>query len=64
MPVTANTLKEVRLLRGYSQEFTATKVGIDQRKYSRIERNPKKCPILLASEIANFLECDIKIFLN
>ena len=64
MPVIANTLKEVRNLRGYSQEYVAGQVGINQQKYSKIERNPSKCPILLAMAISNVLNCSLEIFLN
>lgn len=35
-------IKRIRSIKGYSQEYTAYKLGITQSAYSKIENNPSK----------------------
>jgi len=37
-----NKIRSLRMLRGYSQEYMANKLGINQTAYSRIETNQQK----------------------
>lgn len=57
-------IKEIRIAKGLTQEFVAKQAKISQQKYSRIEKNPKRCPVLLACKIADVLGCDVRFFLT
>lgn len=49
-------ITSIRMARGYTQEYMAKKVGIDQQTYSRIEKDAKsKIDDTLLSKIAETL---------
>lgn len=47
-----NKIRSLRMLRGYSQEAMADKLGIQQTAYSRIETNQQKLTAELLEKIA------------
>ncbi|GAA0875183.1 hypothetical protein GCM10009118_15920 [Wandonia haliotis] len=51
-------IRQIRELRGYSQEFIASKLGISQRAYSKIEMNQTKLDWVKVTSIAEVLEVD------
>lgn len=57
-------IRTFRMLRGYSQEHVASKVGIDQTKYSRIESNIQKPTAELLKNIAETLGVSVDEILN
>ena len=52
-------IRAFRMLRGYSQEYMATQLGIEQSKYSRIETNQQKLTSDMLEEIAKSLGVSI-----
>lgn len=48
-------IRAFRMLRGYSQEYMAEKLGIEQSKYSRIETNQQKLTADMLEQIAREL---------
>ena len=48
-------IKKLRTAKGYSQEYMATKLGVTQGSYGRIERGETTLTIERLSEIANVL---------
>lgn len=51
-------IRQIRELRGYSQEFVAHKLGISQRAFSKIETNQTKLDWEKVAGIAEVLEVD------
>lgn len=58
-----DTIRLLRLHKGYSQEYIAEQIGIDAVTYGRIERGITKLTIERLDEISKILEYSIiKIF--
>lgn len=57
-------IRTIRLLRGYSQEHMAEKMGIDQSAYSRIENNNQKLTVQQLETIAKELGVSIQDITN
>lgn len=51
-------IRQLRELKGYSQEWMANKLAISQRSYSKLERNETKMDWSKISEIAAVFEMD------
>ncbi len=52
-------LKEIRSLKGLTQEEVAKRMGFTVSRYSDIENNRKKPNILLALRLAKVLQCSV-----
>jgi len=59
-----SNLKQIRELKGYSQECMAVNMGISQPKYSRIESGEAPLSIEDLKKIADILETDVSAFLD
>ncbi|MCK6649034.1 MAG: helix-turn-helix transcriptional regulator [Bacteroidia bacterium] len=57
-------IKKVRELKGYSQEYISTQLGITQNSYSKIERGETKLNVNKLMDICKILEIDINTLLN
>ncbi len=55
-----NNLKEIRLLRGLTQEDLASKVQVSQAMIAQMERGSKSISIPLGKEIAGALNCSLE----
>lgn len=55
---TGHKIRQIRELKGYSQEFVASKLGISQRAYSKIETNQTKIDWERITKIAELFEVD------
>lgn len=51
-------IRKIRELKGYSQEFLASKIGISQRAYSKLEMNQIKISWDRINSIAEILDID------
>lgn len=51
-------IRQLRELRGYSQQYMAQQLGISQRAYSKIERNETQLNWKRIAEIASILDID------
>jgi transcriptional regulator with XRE-family HTH domain len=51
-----NNIRKVRELKGYSQEYIASAMGISQRQYSRLEKNETELTLSKLISIADILE--------
>jgi transcriptional regulator with XRE-family HTH domain len=51
-------IRQVRELKGYSQEYISNKLGVSQRAYSKIERNEIKIDWDKITEISKLFEID------
>lgn len=51
-------IRQVRELKGYSQEYISNKLGISQRAYSKIERNEIKIDWDKITDISKLFEID------
>ena len=49
-------IRNIRLSKGYTQEYIATKLGIDTVNYGRIERGQAKLPLDRFLKICEILE--------
>lgn len=55
---TGHKVRQIRELKGHSQEYVATKLGISQRAYSKIETNQTKLDWERITKIAELFEVD------
>ncbi len=55
-----NNLKNLRLLRGLTQEDLASKVQVSQAMIAQMERGSKSISIPLGKEIARVLNCSLE----
>lgn len=55
---TYKNLRKLRELKGYSQEYVASQLGISQRAYSKIETNQAKLDWNRLAEIAKIFELE------
>lgn len=51
-------IKSIRMNKGYSQEFMASKIGVSQRAYSKIENEETKLDIDKLLKISDILEVE------
>jgi transcriptional regulator with XRE-family HTH domain len=51
-------IRQIRELKGYSQEYLANKLGVSQRAYSKIETNETKVDWQKITKIADVLEVE------
>ncbi|MBP6091175.1 MAG: helix-turn-helix transcriptional regulator [Crocinitomicaceae bacterium] len=51
-------VRQIRELKGYSQDFIASKMGVSQRAYSKIETNETRLDWDKISKIAEIFEID------
>lgn len=56
--VLSNRIRAFRIFRGYSQEFIATKLGVDQAKYSKMENGKEVIKPDVLNRIAEILEVE------
>jgi len=52
-------IREVRTLKGFSQEYIANKMGVSQKAYSKIERGQTKLGIIALTKISDILELSL-----
>lgn len=57
-------IRSIRLLRGFSQEYMAEKLEIDQTKYSRIETDSQKLSVDMVQKIASVLDVSMADITN
>ncbi len=57
-------IKKVRELKGYSQEYISTQMGITQNSYSKIERGETNLSVNKLIEICRILNIDISTLMN
>lgn len=58
------SIKKFRLIKGYSQEYMASQLGVTQSAYAKLENNPSKITLRQLSIISSLLEvCPSNIFL-
>lgn len=57
-------IRSIRILRGFSQEFMAQKLGIDQANYSRIETGSTKLTVEILSNLAKILDVSVADITN
>jgi transcriptional regulator with XRE-family HTH domain len=51
-------IRQIRELKGYSQEYIASKLGVSQRAFSKIETNETKVDWQKITKIAEILEIE------
>lgn len=51
-------IRQIRELKGYSQEYVASKLGVSQRAYSKLETNETKLDWQKITKIAGVFEID------
>ncbi len=64
MKVIGEKIRKIRELRGYSQEYVASKLRMSQNNYSRIELEQTKVTLDRLEEIASALEVETMDILN
>lgn len=52
-------IRKIRELKGFSQQYVATEIGISQRQYSRLENNGVDIKISILKKISTILEVTI-----
>ena len=52
-------IKQLRIYKGYSQEYIAEKIGISQRAYSKLENCHTRMTISRLNTIAKVLEVEV-----
>lgn len=53
------TIKNLRIEKGYSQEYMAHKIGVSQRAYSKLENGHTRMTVSRLNTIAVILEVQI-----
>jgi len=59
-----HVIKKYREMRNYSQKFVATKMGISQNAYSKIENNITQLTVHHVKELSKILEVPVTDLLN
>ena len=59
-----NRIRNIRIAKGYTQEFVAEKLGIDSVNYGRIERGITKITVERLQQIALILEVKVSILID
>ena len=62
--ILGHKIKKVREIKGYSQDYVASKIGISQNAYSKIEKGSIKIDDDKLESIAKVLEVDKEVILN
>lgn len=57
-------IRKIREIKGFSQDYVATKMNITQNTYSKIERGETSLTINKLLDICNALEVDIKTLMS
>ena len=57
--VVGENIRQLRVKKGYSQEYMADCLGISQQSYSRIEKKASEYPLSRLSQIADLLEVSL-----
>lgn len=57
-------LKVLREVNNYTQEYVATKIGVDQSTYSKIERNPKNLKVEHVEKLAELYDVGVADILS
>lgn len=57
-------IKKVREIKGYSQEYISTQMGITQNSYSKIERGETNLSVNKLIEICKILDIEMSTLLN
>lgn len=53
-----NKIRQLRELKGFSQEYIASELGISQRAYSKLEMNQTRLDWMKITKIAQILDMD------
>lgn len=59
-----SNLKVLREINNYSQEYVASKIGVDQGTYSKLERNPKIIKAEQAEKLAELYDVSLADILS
>ncbi len=59
-----NTIRELRIKLGYSQEYMATQLGVSQQSYSANEADFEKVSLKRIRQIADILQVELVNLLN
>lgn len=57
--IVGENIRQLRVKKGYSQEYMADCLGISQQSYSRIEKKAAEYPLSRLSQIADLLEVSL-----
>lgn len=57
-------IRTLRYVRGYSQEYIASKMGITQQAYSNMEKSPGKMNLERVTILCELLDIEISVLLN
>lgn len=60
----SNTLRQLRLQKGYSQEYMASQIGISQSAYARIENDCTPLTLKRLQKIATVLGTSLSLLVN
>ena len=58
------SIKEVRTTKGYSQEYVATKLGMSQNAYSKLEMGKTSLKLKRLSQLADVLEIKVSLMIT
>ena len=58
------SIKEVRTTKGYSQEYVATKLGMSQNAYSKLEMGKTSLKLKRLSQLADILEIKLSLIIT
>lgn len=56
----SNIIRKIRESKGYSQEYIAFKLSINQSTYSKIENNQIKLDTIKLKQLANILDVEVE----
>lgn len=59
-----SNLKVLREVNNYTQEYVASKIGVDQSTYSKIERNPKNLKAEQVEKLAELYDVSVADILS
>lgn len=60
----AQRIRQIRLLKGFSQEYVADKMEISQPAYSRIENKAGSCSFYTLEKLAKVLEVKLTYLID
>jgi transcriptional regulator with XRE-family HTH domain len=58
------SIKEARTTKGYSQEYVATKLGMSQNAYSKLEMGKTSLKLKRLSQLADILEIELSLIIT
>lgn len=59
MNLVGQSIRKIRVQKGYSQEYMAESLGITQPSYARLEKDDNRINVVRLSQIAQYLEVNV-----